>query len=201
VVAASDEWPLGDEGFEKAPDAATLATNVASWFTGGGPGRFLMFSRNYGLVGNSLHSTLTGAGHTLVTKSEFTDEFTVENLASFDGVFVAGDDADNQVLIEYVEGGGSVYVAGGTGMGGVEADSTRWATFLARFNLKFSAELNQLQGNQEISSDHPIFQNVSTLYMAGGTDLELLDPGATSTMLVTDSQKHGLFAVADLTPQ
>ena len=65
IVLSHDEWSLSATGFSKAPDAATFAQNMASWFTGGGAGHFLVYSENFSLAGASpLCPTLIGAGHT-----------------------------------------------------------------------------------------------------------------------------------------
>ena len=47
-----------------APDARQLVLNVASWFTGGRPGRFLAYSTNFGLREPMLASFMVEAGHT-----------------------------------------------------------------------------------------------------------------------------------------
>ncbi len=58
IVVAHDEW----RGFQNAPDAATLASNVARFFTGGGPGSFVAFSNAFSLTGSMLAATMTCGG-------------------------------------------------------------------------------------------------------------------------------------------
>ena len=114
IVASGDEWTLSDPGFSKAPDAGTYALNVANWFTGGSPGNFLAFARNFCLTGSQLAATMTGAGHSWTVDSNV--DFTLPNLLQYDAIFVCGSlPPDNQVLINYVNAGGNVYLGGGTG--------------------------------------------------------------------------------------
>lgn len=49
VVVNSDDWTFSNPGFARAASADTFATNVASWFTNGTAGRFLVYSTNFGL--------------------------------------------------------------------------------------------------------------------------------------------------------
>jgi hypothetical protein len=141
LVLSHDEWPLSATGFSKAPDAATFARNMASWFTGGKTGRFLVYSENFGLAGASpLCPTLIGAGHTCTIDTSL--PFNLHTLQGFDGVFLAGKVnggvPDPTVLIQYVEQGGHVYLAGGTGVfGDASGEAAAWQTFLTHFGLAF----------------------------------------------------------------
>src|SRR5439155_787975 len=70
VLVSNDEWPLSDYGYRLAPDAERFALNVADFFTGGGrPGRFLVYSTNWGLTGDRLAATMRGAGHAWTVKN------------------------------------------------------------------------------------------------------------------------------------
>lgn len=116
IVVNHDEWTLSDFGFSQSPVGATqFALNVASWFTGGGNGHFLVYSNNFGLTQASVLNTLNGAGHTVTVSTVV--PFTVANLLNYDGVFLGGVAANNSVLIDYVQAGGNVYLAGGTEIG------------------------------------------------------------------------------------
>ena len=50
--------------------------------------------------------------------------------------------ANNAVLIDYVNAGGNVYLAGGTGAGGAAAEAAQWNTFLNYFGLGFEPSYN-----------------------------------------------------------
>jgi hypothetical protein len=116
IIVAHDEVTLSNTGFSLAPDASQFALNVASWFTGSTAGNFLVFSTNFGLTESQLASTMTSAGHSWTVSTAV--DFSLPNLLQYDAIFLAGTPADNQVLIDYVNAGGNVYLAGGTGQGG-----------------------------------------------------------------------------------
>lgn len=196
IVLANDEWTLSNSGFFNPNDPATFATNVASWFTGGITGDFLAYSTNFGLTGSSLTSAMTGAGNAWTVSAGVT--FDVATLLTYDGVFLAGTAADNSVLIDYVNAGGNVYLAGGTGWGGATAEALQWKSFLNAFGMEFGSPYNLVTGSIDVSSSaHPIFNGVDHLYQDNGNDaldINILDP--TAEVLVTYGG-HGLYAAYD----
>lgn len=194
VVVNHDEWTLSDTGFSSA-DAGTFALNVASLFTGGGTGSFLVYSNNFGLTGNSLQSTMTGAGHSW-TKSTAVS-FDLATLSAYDGVFVGGDAANNAVLTSYVNAGGDVYLLGGTGGGGAAAEAARWNDFLNAFGLQYASTYNGISGNLAISSSHPLFSGVGTLYHGNGNSIIDLAPSDSRNMILVSSGGSGLYAIWD----
>jgi len=196
IVVANDEWTLSDSGFGTPNDPGKFATNVASWFTGGKAGNFLAYSSNFGLNGFSLASAMTGAGNTWTVSTSVT--FDLPTLkANYDGVFLAGDAADNNVLIQYVNAGGNVYLAGGTGWGGADGEAAQWNTFLNAFGLGFvgtySNDYNGVGGSIPISSPHPIFFGVNSLYQDNGSHVVQLNPADPHTYILT-LNGEGLYA-------
>ena len=117
VIVNNDDWTLSDAGLASAFDSDNFVRNVASFFTGSSPGNFLAYSENFGLTEPSLAAIMTGAGHAWTVDT--TVSFDAGTLQQFDAVFLAGpvdgSAPDNSGLTEYVEGGGNVYLAGGTG--------------------------------------------------------------------------------------
>ncbi len=95
IIVANDEWTLSDSGFGWTSDTKTFALNVASFFTGGGTGNFLVYSANFGLTGSSLSNAMTQAGHAWTISTS--TAFTLQNLLQFDGVFLAETPAGPQV--------------------------------------------------------------------------------------------------------
>lgn len=195
IVLANDEWTLSNTGFASPNDPGVFAANVASWFNGGSGGSFLAYSNNFGLTQSGLATAMTGAGNgwTVSTASPFN----LGTLLSYDGIFLAGFAADNTVLTNYVNAGGNVYLAGGTGLGGAEAEAARWNTFLNNFGLGFGSPYNGVGGNIAISNPHPIFAGVDHLYQNNGNDaLDILvsDPNG---QLIVSQNGHGLYAVYD----
>jgi hypothetical protein len=196
IVAATDEWTLSDFGFAFAPSTVTFVRNLAAYFTGGRPGHFLAFSTNFGLLQPALAAAMTEAGHSW-TVDTGGGELTLAQLQQYDAVFLAGTPVDNEVLIAYVNSGGNVYLAGGTGAGGsAAAEAAQWATFLNAFGLGFSADgYNGLGDVTPITSSHPIFQNVSGLYPVGGSSVVRLDASDGQTILVQAVDGTGLYGV------
>lgn len=198
IVVNHDEYTLSNNGFLVAPDAAQFALNVASWFTGGSTGDFLVFSNNLGLTGSALDLTMTDAGHTW--KRNLSETFTLDNLLQYDGVFLAQNAADNTVLIDYVNAGGNVFLEGGTGWGGPSGEAARWNTFLNAFGLQFEGiSYNGVIGLRPITSTHPIFAGVSELYQNNGNWVSELDPSDPETDILEPSGIHGLYGVFSMT--
>jgi hypothetical protein len=127
-------------------------------------------------------------------------DFSLPNLLQYDAIFLAGDAADNQVLIDYVNAGGNVYLAGGTGFGGAAAEAARWATFLNAFGFRFELIYNGLTGVAPIASGHPIFDAVSGLYQFNGSSIIELDPLNPDTAILVSQDMQGLFGIFSLDP-
>ena len=195
IVVNNDEWALSNSGFRKSPSAGTFSTNVASWFTVGGTGEFLVYSRNFGLTETSLNSAMTNAGNSW--EINYQAKFTVENLMRYDGIFLAGDPADTSVLTEYVLKGGNVYLAGGTGIGGPVLEASGWNSFLSNFGLSFEPYYNTISSAViNMNSDHSIFKGVTDLYEYNGNNVSLTGTNEFAKILV-NYNGNGLFAVYD----
>ncbi|MBA4367183.1 MAG: hypothetical protein C0403_06045 [Desulfobacterium sp.] len=195
IVVNNDEWALSNTGFLNSPDAGTFSTNVASWFTGGGTGDFLVYSKNFGLTETLLSSVMTNAGNSW--EVNYQAEFTVDNLMKYDGIFLAGNPADTSVLTQYVLKGGNVYLAGGTGIGWSVLEAARWNPFLMNFGLRFESYYNPISSTIiSIDSDHPIFKGVTDLYVYNGNNVSLTGTNEFAKILV-DFYGNGLYAVYD----
>jgi hypothetical protein len=199
VVANNDEWTFTDTGFNQNQASATqFIKNVANYFTGGHPGKFLAYSTNFGLTGTPLANAITGAGHTWTVSTAV--PFTLSTLLNYDGVFLSADvngiAPNNQVLIDYVRAGGNVYVAGGTGCcGGPGGEAGTWNTFLGTFGLRFDTnQYNGIRGNIAPVSAHPLLANVSTLYFDNGNSVSVTNPAIAQILFSTNGQ--GMLGVA-----
>lgn len=197
IVVNHDEWTLSNTGFAQATaDPGTFATNIASLMAGGF-GTFHAYSTNFGLTQSSLATAMTGAGHAWTTGTGIT--FDLPTLLGYDGIFLGGNAADNDILIDYVEAGGNVYLMGGTGAGGATAEAARWNTFLNHFGLNYvGGSYNGVSGTLATSSVHPIFAGVDHLYYDNGntvTDLDAGDPR--NQILEFSSQGIGLIGIYD----
>ena len=99
-------------------------------------------------------------------------------------------------MIDYVEAGGHVYLAGGTGVGGAAGEADRWNRFLNRFGLTFTSPYNGVIGNILINSTHPIFRDVDHLFHNSGNSTAKLTPLDPASEVLVTSSGQGLFAVA-----
>lgn len=167
VVVNNDEWTLSDTGFANAPGAANFARNLATWFKTGEHGRFLVYSSDFGMTGSALANAMRGAGHWWEVNTAA--QMTLTNLLAYDAVFLDGRAAPTDVLLDYVDHGGCVYICGR----GYGEDATLWNSFLANFGLKFGAA-NPVAAVIPITSQHPLFAEVPALFYLNGNDVELL---------------------------
>lgn len=200
IVLSSDDRMLTDAGFVAPNTPDVLAANVASWFTGGGAGSFLVWSDHPGLTGSQLALAMTAAGHdwTVTTAGDF-DLATLQN---YDAVFVGGFAADTSALTDYVNGGGNVYVMAGSGaFGDASAEATAWDPFLLNFGLTLSPVFNDIVGDISIDNPHPVTGGVSSLAYQNGQSIFELDPNSanpsTQALLTVAGEK--LLAVSQFT--
>jgi len=202
IIVANDEWILSDFGFSNAPeDAKLFAQNIADYFTGGEKGSFLGYSNNFSFTGSKLAEALTSDGHQWTVNTNLS--FTLETLQQYDGVFVGGFPAKNQVLIDYVNQGGNVYLLAGTGTTGTFIqpgnEANAWKDFLNNFGLSLANQWNEIYGNIPINpSPHPIFVGIDQLYQANGQTIIDLNSNDNQGILIAKSNNgQGLYAVYD----
>jgi RHS repeat-associated protein len=120
--------------------------------------------------------------------------FTLQHLTNYDAVFLAGDAADQNVLIQYVKHGGNVYLAGGTG-GNASTEAAKWNTFLNAFGLNMASSYNSLNASFHPNDQHFLFKAhgptrlpaVTSLYYKTGNSVSKTE-GAGSMVEVADTQ-------------
>lgn len=203
IVVANDEWTLSNTGFSNTFfGSLTFAQNVGAFFAGGGAGSFLVVSENFGLdndAATSLALFMTGAGHAWADSDDISG-FTLDlaTLQNYDGVFFALPPAvDQSVLTNYVNAGGNVFIAGGTGVTGDAAtEAAAWNTFLNTFGLNFASSFNNINGNISISSTHAVMAGVSTLFQANGNSISLFGANP-NAQIIASAGGQGLYAVYD----
>ena len=100
------------------------------------------------------------------------------------------------MLIEYVNSGGNVYIAGGTGAGGSAAnEAALWNPFLEAFGLAFDGErVQQRRWSESSTSSHPIFTGVSELYELEGSSV-LVTGASTDAAVLQSFNGNGLWTV------
>lgn len=206
IVVNHDEWTTRDLGFTTGGginDPGDFMDNVVRWFTGGNAGTVHAYSTNLSYTGGLLAASLGADGHTYTTDLGASPDFDLPTLLGYDGIFLGGNRpplsiADyTDILIDYVDAGGNVYLSGGTGVGGAVGEAASWDPFLNHFGLDFAPVYNGLIGSRAIASPHDIFAGVDHLYEANGntiTDLDLADPR--NQILVSDAGR-GVYAIWD----
>ncbi len=195
IIVSNDEWTLSNTGFVQAPvSTEKFVSNMASLFSKGGAGTFHAYSKNFGFTESSLSATLSNAGHIYSTGTNFA--FTQSNISNFDAIFLGGtylSSSEITTLINYVNSGGNIYLAGGTGIGGgARVEAAAWNPFLNSFGMSFTESYNNIFGNVDVTSaTHPVFNGVSELYQNTGSSI-------VGTGIEVSLNGQGLFAVVPL---
>ncbi len=102
---------------------------------------------------------------------------------------------DNNVLIQYVEGGGNVYLMCGTGVGGGVNEAARWNSFLNHFGLSLAETYNGIIEDIGTSSSHPIFAKVDHLFQNNGQFISDLAPNDPRNEILVTYCGQGLYAI------
>ena len=197
IIVDNDEWTLSNSGFASAgyANATAYAQNAAQFLTGGPAGgttKIWIDSSNFGLNGSDLRTAL---GAYNLTDAGFST-FTLFNLQSYQAVFLSGDNltaGEESALVNYVRGGGSVYVAAGTGVisGGAAGEAAQWNAFLNPFSLDLATSYNGINGALAITGASPIFAGVSQLYYIHGNPVRATGLGA--QIITSDPSGAGLI--------
>jgi len=194
VILNHDEWTLTDYGFARAPaSTTTFAQNlVAALNSNGGACNLLVYSDNFGLTGSSLNAVLTGGG-CAVTYS--TGAFDAGTLSGYDGVLLGSFrySYSAATLTSYVNAGGNVYIAGGTG---TPNEDTIWDSFTHQFGLDFGPSYNGIEGLIPISSNDPLLAGVTELYFNNGNSVGAYgnDPESQIIVMLGDAGLFGVYS-------
>ena len=191
ILLANDASTLSNLGFEKSPDAAIFAKNIANWFTGGRPGKFHSYlDPDLAESESALAETMTKAGHTWTVGYDIPE--------NVDAIFSHDTCVDETRIRDLVGSGGSVYLAADT-------ENEDYATgyefnwFLCELGLQFKEGYNGISGNQPINSEHPIFAGVKSLYQRNGSSIIDFQPDEQANqILVKSPDGEGLYAILDL---
>ncbi len=175
LVVSNDEWQFSDFGINRNQEKQ-FASNVTSFLTGGGTD-ILIWSNNFGLTGAAFQTYLTGLGYSLTVT---TAPQTLAQLQGYDAVFVSGFAQDNSTLIDYIDGGGGVYLNAGTATiaGGSAGEAAAWKTLLNHYGLEFQTSYNGVGGDIDVSAYQTqlplgptLFNGVSKLYQNNGSGI------------------------------
>ena len=195
IVVGHDVNTLGT--FVAGTNEATFAVNVANSLTAGDATKNLLLfeatpgdgSRDYAPV---VLNALSAAGFNVTVTTNYATSFT-----GFNAIFVAEQFPsitflNNNAMINYVNSGGGVYLAGGVG-NNPAVESAGWNTFLNHFGLAFATQYNGIN-NVPITSSNPIFAGVTSLNSGNGQSIINLgtDPNA---QIVQFDGSQGVYAV------
>ena len=199
IVVANDEWTIAPAGYAQPSDGIAFALGIAAWFNGGQTGSFFAWN-HYAFNDGELGFAMEAVGHEWTVGS--TNEVTLGFLQQYDGVFLAAVSVDPQVLIDYVEGGGNVYIAAGTGAW-INAiwEANAWNPFLEHFGLKLHDVWNTSNATHlPVSEPHAVFAGVDHLWHDVGQgifDIHPADPASRVFLPVPGFPEQGHYGVYD----
>ncbi|MCW3098800.1 MAG: mucD 8 [Chthonomonadaceae bacterium] len=169
LIVAADEVATNDSSFDQVPGDSVVhfIRNLAYTFAGSKRGKFLIYSTN-ACFGKRFQQTLQEAGHTV------TQTMSPDSLSAYDGVFVCGNaEVSVKQLAAYIQGGGCVYLAGGTGGN----EPKIFNDFLQPFGIEYEPWPNDYSTVQATAFGRsPLFDGVDTLVIHGINPIKLL-PG------------------------
>lgn len=198
IVVSNDEWMFGDCCLNTNNDLQ-FAKNITG-FLSPSPGNILVLSSDFGLNQSQFLNALSGLGYSTMVTSTVPASF-----AGYNEIMVAGavsNDANlDAMLTSFVNGGGSVFVEGGTGAGfGAAGEAAYWNPFLNNFGLSFADYYNGVCCGVDVStfkSQGPfgpaLFNGVDSIYMNNGNNVESL--GGPNVQIFSDANGNGLYGV------
>ncbi|MCP3919935.1 MAG: hypothetical protein GY711_30770 [bacterium] len=160
------------------PEEVTYAVNLATWLVGSSSGSILAIQsgtdafRDYSV---DVRNALASAGFQVTHTASYS--WTLAQLQVHDAVFVgisfpSALFLDPDVLAQYVQGGGSVYVFGGVGNSAV-GEASILNPFVSQFGLMYDSLYNGLISSP-ICSLHPVLEGVTSLGSGNGQTLREL---------------------------
>lgn len=201
IVVNHDEWTLSNSGatLAGAANVATFVGNLASFMNiDGGGCNYLVYSSNFGLTQSAFTGGMAAAGCSVTT---YTGAFNTGagTLAGYDGVFLALNPSsyDLAALTAYINGGGSAYIAAGTGAGGAAAEAAVWNPFLNLFGLNLGSSYNGCCGVDPMQVSHAIETGVSQLYYNNGNSVSLVGANPNAQVIEFSNTGLGLIGVYD----
>jgi len=200
IVVNHDEWTLSNTGFANTPgNAEQFVSNLAGFMNiDGGAFSVLIFSDNFGLTQSSFLNHLTGPVGASVLA---TTDPTVWNagLGGYDAVFLAGQNTPAlpagyaTTLQNYVDGGGSVYIAAGTADGvNAVTEAALWDPFLNAFGLDLAPAYNGCCGVDPIVGGHPLLAGVTQLYYNNGNTVSTTGTSPFAQIIETSGATTGI---------
>ncbi|HRO61218.1 MAG TPA: hypothetical protein PK177_18985, partial [Burkholderiaceae bacterium] len=199
IVINNDEWTLSDTGYALAggSNADTFVQNLLGFLGNGAAGHVLVYSNNFGLTESRFRASIDNAGYSVTVDTGIS--FDLPTLQGYDAIFLAGSGhaKNDAVLADYVNGGGGVYIAAGTGVGGAATEAAAWNGFLSGFGLGFGPSYNGVHDTLAPGSDHLLFSGVDQLYFWNGNSVLADASVAGASIRMSSTVGTGLIAVYD----
>jgi hypothetical protein len=185
LILSADETILGSLDQAPGTSGARFVSNLTSFFTGGKPGRFLIYSNNP-CYGPRFQQAIKNAGHAIEQSVK------PASLKEYDGVFAGGfAEVDLQLMTDYVRQGGKLYLAGGAD----SAEPVVFNAFLKPFGLAFGeTDFSEVMLDPDGFVDHPLFKGVFGLHSHGFSPVSTI-PGSGAKMIAT-RKGVGFMAIA-----
>jgi hypothetical protein len=197
IIVNNDDFPLSNTGFVNAgaTNTTNFAQNAALYLTGVSSGAAIWLdSDNLSLAQSDLQGALSA--YTL-TDTGFSS-FTLSTLQNYSAVFLGGDNltsAEEAALIAYINGGGGVYIAAGTGAIGNDtaaAEAAQWNAVINTFQLSLASVYNGFTGDIATNGSNPILNGVAQLYYNNGNSVSSTGPNG---LIITTNQGQGLIGI------
>lgn len=216
VVAFGDEHFFSNAAFVSNPSGTNqLVSQLASFIGYGQANRdFLVVTSEFEVTQASFQNAMTGLGHTWTINAAA--PITLANLQQYDAVFFSnlpGSGLANlPVLTQYVNGGGSVVLFGGTGSpGGAANEAAVWNPFLSTYGLQFNMPLIGPAATIQlpvVANTNPVASGVSMVSWGFGHRVSELNPNDPLTDLVLGTfqnadgtvSTHGIIGTFDCVP-
>jgi hypothetical protein len=202
IVVGHDVNTLGT--FVAGTNEATFAVNVANFLTAGDATKNLLLfeatpgdgSRDYSPV---VLSALSAAGFNVTVTTNYAMSFNGFNAIFAAEQFPAINFLNNNAMINYVNSGGGVYLAGGVG-NDPSVESAGWNTFLNQFGLAFATQYNGIN-NVPITSSNPIFAGVTSLNSGDGQSIIDLGTNPNAQIVQFDGNQGVYATVSSAVPE
>ena len=183
IVVSGDDWVLSDTAFGALPgDTSRFTVNLARLLTNGAPGRIHAYSDFFAYTGAQLRRTLEGEGHTFTVSTSIT--FDLATLRQYHALLLGlplPTPAQLDVLSQYLDAGGRVYIHAGNGIDQPTLVPDAWNPLLSRYGIELRTGFNALIGQIPIVGSHSLLDGVAALYMNAGHPIAGCCAAATTT--------------------
>lgn len=200
IVVNHDEWTFSSAGYAAAgaADTGLFAENVLDFLSDGAGTDVLVYSDNTLLTGTEFDTSASAAGYSVTKTTGLT--FDLATLSTYQVIVLGGyylNAAEVADLITYVNQGGGVYLAGGSGLTGPAAEATAWNPFLNAFGFSFAPVYNGINGTPAVNQTHAIESGVGQIYYNSGNTISLTGGNPDASIIESGAGGAGLLGVYD----